>query len=65
MVAIIDVDGVSIGHTTLAPAKTGCTCIVFDRPALTAAEVRGQHRERENSICCNPDALCSAPMRSC
>ncbi len=41
MVAIIDVDGVSIGHTTLAPARTGCTCIVFDRPALTAAEVRG------------------------
>lgn len=41
MVAIRDVDGVSIGHTTLAPAKTGCTCIVFDRPALSAAEVRG------------------------
>jgi L-aminopeptidase/D-esterase-like protein len=36
-----DVAGVSIGHTTLAPAKTGCTCIVFDAPALTAAEVRG------------------------
>lgn len=38
---IRDVAGVSIGHTTLAPAKTGCTCIVFDAPALTAAEVRG------------------------
>lgn len=38
---ISDVVGVSIGHTTLAPAKTGCTCIVFDTPALTAAEVRG------------------------
>lgn len=36
-----DVPGVSIGHTTLAPAKTGCTVIVFDEPALTAAEVRG------------------------
>ena len=39
--AIRDVVGVSIGHTTLAPAKTGCTVIVFDEPALTAAEVRG------------------------
>ncbi len=38
---IRDVPGVSIGHTTLAPAKTGCTCFVFDQPALTAAEVRG------------------------
>lgn len=38
---ITDVAGVSIGHTTLAPAKTGCTVIVFDEPALTAAEVRG------------------------
>lgn len=35
------VEGVNIGHTTLAPAKTGCTVIVFDQPALTAAEVRG------------------------
>lgn len=42
MVAHIrDVAGVSIGHTTLAPAKTGCTCIVFDKSALTAVEVRG------------------------
>lgn len=39
--SIADVAGVSIGHTTLAPAKTGCTVIVFDEPALTAAEVRG------------------------
>lgn len=38
---IKDVAGVMIGHTTLAPAKTGCTVIVFDEPALTAAEVRG------------------------
>ncbi len=38
---IQDVAGVSIGHTTLAPARTGCTVIVFDEPALTAAEVRG------------------------
>lgn len=39
--SISHVAGVSIGHTTLGPAKTGCTVIVFDEPALTAAEVRG------------------------
>lgn len=38
---VSDVTGVNIGHTTLAPARTGCTVIVFDEPALTAAEVRG------------------------
>lgn len=38
---IRDMGGVMIGHTTLAPAKTGCTVIVFDEPAFTAAEVRG------------------------
>jgi L-aminopeptidase/D-esterase-like protein len=36
-----DVPGISIGHTTDTPAKTGCTVIAFDAPALTAAEVRG------------------------
>lgn len=34
-------DGVSVGHTTDAPSKTGCTVIAFDTPVLTAAEVRG------------------------
>lgn len=38
---IRDINGVNIGHTTLTPVKTGCTVIVFDEPALTAAEVRG------------------------
>lgn len=38
---IQDVIGVNIGHTTLGPAKTGCTVIVFNEPVLTAAEVRG------------------------
>lgn len=38
---IRDVPGVSIGHTTHLPPRTGCTVIAFDAPALTAAEVRG------------------------
>lgn len=38
---IRDVEGVSIGHTTHEPVRTGCTVIAFDAPALTAAEVRG------------------------
>jgi L-aminopeptidase/D-esterase-like protein len=36
-----DVAGVAVGHTTDLPARTGCTVIAFDAPALTAAEVRG------------------------
>lgn len=36
-----DVAGLSVGHTTDVIAKTGCTVIAFDAPALTAAEVRG------------------------
>lgn len=36
-----DVPGLSIGHMTNARARTGCTVIRFDHPALTAAEVRG------------------------
>ncbi|MDQ3443621.1 MAG: P1 family peptidase [Chloroflexota bacterium] len=36
-----DMIGVSIGHWTDAHARTGCTVIAFDEPALTAVEVRG------------------------
>ena len=39
--SIRDVAGVSVGHTTDLPARTGCTVVAFDRPALTAVEVRG------------------------
>jgi L-aminopeptidase/D-esterase-like protein len=38
---IKDVAGVSVGHTTDLPARTGCTVIAFDKPTLTAVEVRG------------------------
>lgn len=40
-VTLHDVTGVTVGHTTDLPARTGCTVIAFDAPALTAAEVRG------------------------
>ncbi len=33
--------GLAIGHATNAAARTGCTVIRFDVPALTAVEVRG------------------------
>lgn len=39
--SIRDVPGLSVGHTTDTVARTGCTVIAFDAPALTAAEVRG------------------------
>lgn len=38
---IKDVPGVSLGHTTHLPERTGCTVLAFDAPTLTAAEVRG------------------------
>ncbi|MDQ3654237.1 MAG: P1 family peptidase [Chloroflexota bacterium] len=36
-----DMAGVSIGHWTDNQARTGCTVIAFDEPALSAVEVRG------------------------
>ncbi|MEJ7902162.1 MAG: P1 family peptidase, partial [Thermomicrobiales bacterium] len=33
--------GVTIGHWTDERARTGCTVIAFDGPALSAVEVRG------------------------
>jgi L-aminopeptidase/D-esterase-like protein len=33
--------GLSVGHWTDAEARTGCTVIRFDAPALTAVDVRG------------------------
>lgn len=41
MAGIADVPGVAIGHATDPTARTGCTVILFDRPTLTAVEVRG------------------------
>lgn len=38
---LIDMAGVSIGHWTDDKARTGCTVIRFDEPALSAVEVRG------------------------
>jgi L-aminopeptidase/D-esterase-like protein len=38
---LVDMPGVSVGHTTLASARTGCTVIRFDRSTLTAVDVRG------------------------
>ncbi len=36
-----NVPGLTIGHATNEHARTGCTVVGFDRPALTAVEVRG------------------------
>ena len=33
--------GLAVGHWTIGKARTGCTVLAFERPALTAAEVRG------------------------
>ena len=38
---ICDVPGVLVGHDTQLDAGTGCTVLLFERPALGAVEVRG------------------------
>lgn len=34
-------DGVAVGHWTDTDARTGCTVIRFNAPALTAVDIRG------------------------
>ncbi len=36
-----DIEGISAGHWTNTPGQTGCTVILFERPALAAVDVRG------------------------
>ena len=38
---LADLPGMTLGHTTLVEARTGCTVVRFDQPALTAVDVRG------------------------
>ena len=38
---ICDVPGVLVGHDTQLDAGTGCTVVLFERPALGAVDVRG------------------------
>jgi len=38
---LLDVPGVKVGHATDHDARTGCTVVLFERPTLTAVEVRG------------------------
>lgn len=38
---LCDVPGVLVGHATDYEGQTGCTAILFDRPAVVAVEVRG------------------------
>lgn len=38
---LLPVPGVALGHWTNQEARTGCSVLLFDRPILAAAEVRG------------------------
>ncbi len=38
---LCDVPGVLVGHATDYEGATGCTAVLFDRPAVVAVEVRG------------------------
>lgn len=54
---LIDVEGVSAGHWTDPEARTGCTVLLFDRPALAAVDVRGAAPGTRETDLLQPDRL--------
>ena len=42
---LCDVPGVLVGHATDAVGMTGCTAVLFDRPAVVGVDVRGSSPE--------------------
>ena len=42
---LCDVPGVLVGHATDAEGATGCTAVLFDRPAVVGVDVRGSSPE--------------------
>ncbi len=51
------IEGVSIGHWTDAAARTGCTVILFEHPALAAVDVRGGAPGTRETDLLRPDQL--------
>jgi L-aminopeptidase/D-esterase-like protein len=51
------VPGLLVGHWTNHPARTGCTVLAFDQPALSAAEVRGAAPGTRELECLAPGRL--------
>ncbi len=41
MGSITDIEGIKVGHASDTEAVTGCTVILFDKPALGAVDMRG------------------------
>jgi len=41
MISITDIEGISVGHASDFGAVTGCTVILFDKPAIGAIDLRG------------------------
>jgi len=41
MISITDIEGIRVGHASDFEAVTGCTVILFDKPALGAIDLRG------------------------
>ena len=54
---LIDQPGLRIGHWTDKRARTGCTVLAFDRPALSAVEVRGSAPGSRELDCLAPGRL--------
>ena len=41
MISITDIEGIRVGHASDFEAVTGCTVILFDKPAMGAIDLRG------------------------
>ena len=41
MISITDIEGIRVGHASDFGAVTGCTVILFDKPAIGAIDLRG------------------------
>ncbi len=41
MISITDIEGIRVGHASDFDAVTGCTVILFDKPAMGAIDLRG------------------------
>ena len=54
---LIDQPGLRVGHWTDQRARTGCTVLAFDAPALSAVEVRGAAPGSRELECLAPGRL--------
>lgn len=52
--SIVDVGGIRVGHYTDSRRPTGCTVVIFDRPAVAGVDVRGSAPGSRETDLLNP-----------